>query len=52
MTFFRAEVVCDKQTTTALQNKIDEPFTFEILPDLKTIFDMSFETFSLLFAKL
>ena len=32
---------CDKQSTSALQNKLDEPFTYAIQPDMKTTSDNS-----------
>ena len=43
---------CEKQTTSALQNKHDQPSTFANLPHLKTASDIFSETFSLLYPKL
>ena len=45
-------IFCDNQTTSALRNKIDEPFTSANLPDLETASDKSSEQFSLLYPKL
>ena len=44
--------ICDNPTTSALQNKIDEPYTSVHPTHLKTASDLSSETFSLLYRKL
>ena len=44
--------MCDKQTTSALQSKIDESPTSSNLLDLKTLSDISSGTFSLLHPQL